>query len=548
MHLLRRKSLAALLACCLLLCPFPISAQATQTAGSVQAAAAETGAYLLKTVPEPTFGTVGGEWAVVALARSGCAAPQSWFDAYYNNLVSYLRQNGGVLSERKYTEYSRVILALTAIGRDPRNVAGYDLTERLGDNDGVIRQGVNGAVFALLALDSGAYEIPTCSGAAVQTTRQLLLTKILSRQLPDGGFSLGGETADPDVTAMALQALAPYKEENSVQTAVEKAIKALSAMQQVDGGYVGFETTSLESAVQVVVALTALGIDPGADSRFMKNGSSVVENLMTYYVPGGGFEHTPGDNVPDPMATEQGMYGLAAYLRFSGGKNALYNMADATALTSGQTGGGAGLAGKSPDVTPPMVLYPGKTFDDMAAIPEKSAIEALASLGILSGTGGTLFEPERTMTRAEFAVLTVRALSLAPASGAGFEDVPENSWYAPYVGTASSYGIVTGTSKAEFFPLGTITREQAAVMTARAAKLCGMDTTLTETEIRDMLAQFSDYPACSSWARESLAFCYGGGILSQTVLSIKPQESLTRAEIAGMIYAMLLRAELLPSE
>ncbi|MPM10688.1 hypothetical protein SDC9_57022 [bioreactor metagenome] len=542
-----KKSLAFLLAGCMLLCTLP-PAVAAQTAQPVQNAVAETGAYLLKMVPEPTFGTVGGEWAVIALARSGYETPQSWFDAYYNNLVSYVRRNGGVLSERKYTEYSRVILALTAIGKDPRDVAGYDLTEKLGDYDSVIRQGVNGAFFALLALDSGGYAVPSCQNAAVQTTRESLLNKILSQQLPDGGFSLDGKTADPDITAMALQALAPYQKQDGVKTAVEKAINALSTMQKDDGGYVSFETTSLESAVQVVVALTALGIDPGADSRFINSGGSVLDNLMTYYVPGGGFKHALDDDGPDPMATEQGLYGLAAYLRFSSGQNSLYDMSDAAALTSGQKIGGVGLAGKNPDVMPPTVLHPGKTFDDITGIPAKSAIEALASRGILSGTGGALFEPDRTMTRAEFAALAVRALGFVPVSNAVFSDVPEDSWYAPYVGTSNSYGIVTGTSETTFSPLDIITREQAAVMTERAAKLCGMDTGLTDTEIRDLLAQFPDYLTCSSWAGESLAFCYQNDILSQSALSIGPQEAVTRAEVAGMICAMLLKAELLSSE
>jgi len=545
-----KKIISALLTGCMLLyaSPAALAAEGVQSASSIQNAVTETGAYLLKTVPDPQLGTVGGEWAVIGLARLDYDVPQSWYDTYYQNLVSYVQEQSGILSSRKYTEYSRVILALTAIGKDPRDVGGYDLTEKLGDYENVIRQGINGAVFALLALDSGDYSIPSCEGAAVQTTRELLLDKIISQQLPDGGFSLGGETADPDVTAMALQALVPYKDQDGVKTIVEKAINALSAMQEVDGGYVSFETTSLESAVQVVAALSALGINPATDSRFLKNGCSVLDNLMTYYVSGGGFKHSAQDDGPNAMATEQGFYGLVAYQRFLEGKNSLYDMGDAAALALGQTSGEEGLAGKNPDVTPSEVLYPGKTFDDISGIASREAIEALASRGILNGTGGTLCEPDRTMTRAEFAALVVRALGLVPSAKTAFSDVPEDSWYAPYVGTASTYGIVTGTSETTFSPLDTITREQAAVMTARAAKLCGMNTGLTEAEIRDMLAQFPDYLSSSSWARESLAFCYKNSILSQGVLEMKPKEAVTRAEIAGMIYEMLQNAELLQSE
>ena len=139
---------------------------------------------------------------------------------------------------------------------------------------------------------------------------------------------MSGSTADPDMTGMALQSLAPYYESNAqVKKAVDKALEALSAMQQEDGSYASIDGPSSESIAQVIVALTALGIDPEEDQRFIKNGNSVLDALLDYYVEGGGFRHTL-DGELDGMATEQGYYALTAYFRFLEGKTALYDMTD----------------------------------------------------------------------------------------------------------------------------------------------------------------------------------------------------------------------------
>ena len=126
-----------------------------------------------------------------------------------------------------------------------------------------------------------------------------------------------------------------------------------------------------------------------------------------------------------------------------------------------------------------------------------------------------------------------------------FTDVTENDWFYSYVNTAYSYGIVNGVSDAEFYPSGTITREEAAVMVARAAKLCGMNTDIEALEARDILAGFLDYVKASDWAVDSLAFCYDNAILPNDVMEIKPKETVTRAEIAQMLYNMLVLSNLI---
>ena len=267
--------------------------------------------------------TFGSEWLAIALARSGRSVP----DSYYDSVVKAVQDAKGQLSDRKFTEYSRTILALTAIGKDPTDVGGYDLLSKLADMDDVTYQGINGAIFALIALDSGKYDVPTAAEGGNQTTRDGLVAYILKQQLSDGGWALSGSNADPDMTAMALQALAPYRTgDAAVLAAVDKAIRTLSDMQQVNGGYSSWGTLNSESCAQVLIALATLGIDPVSDSRFAKNGLTVLDALLSYAVSGG-FRHT-ADGEVDAMATEQALCALTAYARLLDGKTSLYDMTD----------------------------------------------------------------------------------------------------------------------------------------------------------------------------------------------------------------------------
>ncbi|HPT69036.1 MAG TPA: S-layer homology domain-containing protein [Syntrophomonas sp.] len=522
----------------------PVSAQANTGRTELQTALQSTAAWLMRTVPQPDSATVGGEWAVMGLARSDCDVPPEWYDHYYSNLLEVVQESNGILSTRKYTEYSRVILALTALGNDPADVGGYNLLTMLGDYDKVLVQGINGPIFALLALDSGSYDMPVCATAQQQASREMYIDYILSRQQEDGGWSLAGSASEPDVTGMALQALAGYQSIPSVKEAIDRSVNYLSGLQNETGGFVSGGTANVESTVQVMMALCELKIDPQG-SLFTKNGHTLPDNLLDYYVTGGGFKHTAAATASDIMGTEQGFYALAAYQRYLDGQNSFYNMSDVKALP-GMQPGSPGLAGKNADVSAVKATQNGRTFDDIQGLEAQPAIEALAARGIINGVGYNTFEPDRSMTRAEFAAIVVRALGLTPsAERVVFTDVTEGSWYAGYVGTAYKYGIVSGTSSSTFTPEATITREEAAVMTARAAGLCGLDTAMNEQAIHDMLAQFADYTTSSNWARASLAFCYRQGILAQDEVNIEPGVAITRTEIAVMLYRMLLKAELI---
>jgi hypothetical protein len=522
---------------------------------TIDVAVKDTAEYILKTVKNPQVVSIGGEWVIIGLARSGYNVPDAYYENYYKTVEKYVAECKGVLHDKKYTEYSRVILALTAAGYDPRNVAGYDLTIPLGDFEKTIWQGINGPIFALLALDSANYPMPENSEAKTQATRDLYIAEILCRQLTDGGFNLTAngqinqnEKADADLTAMALQALAKYQHMPEVRAAIDKAIDCLIAMQNTSGGYASWGTSNSESTVQVLVALCELGISLD-DPRFVKNGKTLADNILSFSNGDGSFKHTHDGSGNNQMSTEQAFYGLVAAQRAMEGKNSLYRMNDVVKRTKDtfneEDKQEMGLPDKNVDVKALPIINPGKTFDDIQGYKNQRAIEALAARGIIGGKSSTEFDPDATMTRAEFATIITRALALSQKPVAVFTDVPEEAWYAGYVGTALNYGIVNGTSDTTFNPNGTITREEAAVMVARAAKLCGMKTTLDEITIRDMLAQFDDYITVSDWAKSSLAFCYEADILPQENIDIRPKEAILRCEVAEMLFRLLGAANLL---
>lgn len=281
----------------------------------------ETAAWLMETVPEANFGSLGGEWLVLGLARSGLEIPEGYFTVYGENVAAYTAGQAGVLHERKYTEYSRVILAWTAMGRDATDVGGFDLTERLSDFDQTVFQGINGPVFALLALDSGDYALPE-SGA----TREGYLTYILTAQTSDGGWNLSGDTGNVDLTAMTLQALAKYQDRPDVAEAVEKALTFLSEQQDVTGGFPVDGGESSESLAQVLVALTELGISQ-TDSRFVKDGHTVLSRMLDFRLENGAFCHLL-DGDEDLMATEQCFYAMVSLSRQEQGLSSLYRMTE----------------------------------------------------------------------------------------------------------------------------------------------------------------------------------------------------------------------------
>lgn len=308
----------------------------------------ETAALMYKTIPKPVVASIGGEWTVLSLARSGIKVPKKYYEDYYKRVEKTVKDAKGILHRMKFTEYSRVILALTAINKDVTDVGGYNLLSYLSDFDNVKKQGINGPIFALIAFDAGNYDIPIDKKASVQTTRQGIIDFILDKEIHKGtskagGWALSGTDPDPDITFMAIQSLANYMDQKEVKEAVDRALKIMSKKQLSTGGYNSWGTENCESTAQAIVALTALGIDIDTDSRFIKtdkkgNKNTLMDGMMQFYCKGGGFAHVnegydggggSGTGL-NAMATDQGMYALDAYYRYINGKKKLYDMTDAS--------------------------------------------------------------------------------------------------------------------------------------------------------------------------------------------------------------------------
>ena len=301
MSLIRPRRLLALILALVLLAVCPVSAQAAPPdwAPALEASAA----YLTRTVPAPQVSSIGGEWAVVGLARGG-RLTQTQREHYLQALDTALAEQQGVLSSRKHTEYARAVLALSALGEDPRSRGGYDLLAPLEDFDKTVRQGLNGAIFALIALDSGDY-------ATAPGLRDAYLDHLLSAQLGDGGWALYGSQADPDLTAQALQALAPYREQHL--EAVDRGVARLRSL--LDAG----AFTTCESYAQGMIALCAL--------NRAEETQPLLAGLLSFRREDGGFAHLAGGKT-DPMASEQALCALTALERTANGQSPLYSMAE----------------------------------------------------------------------------------------------------------------------------------------------------------------------------------------------------------------------------
>ena len=500
------RILAALLAATICISALPAAAETDAALSAARDLASIYGA-----VPAGA----GSEWAVIAMVRGGLTAPEGWLEGYYAALEAQVSEKEGIVNPRRITDQDRVILAATALGKDARRVAGYDLTAPLGDFDRAVSTGLNGAVWALKALDCGNYPVPATPAGKTQTTRDGLIAHILTKEKPGGGFAQTGEYADSDMTAMALQALAPYRERADVGAAVERGVAVLSAMQRPDGGYATWGNDTCESTAQVMVTLATLDI-PLSDERFVKNGCTVLDGLLRYYRPGEGFLHMDGPGMTvDGMATGQAFYALAALLRQERGQTPLYQMTDVFDAASAPL------------------------FSDLEGQPCRAAVEALAKAGIVNGMGDGTFAPEKTMTRAEFCAIIVRGVGRSPASGTPFSDVPGSKWYTPWIAAAFDAGIVQGVGGSRFIPESTISRQEAAVMVRRAARILGFEGTPPRT---DILSARPDGDSVAKWAREDVAFCLENGLWPVLTDALEPACPILRGELAEMLYRLLVQA------
>ena len=299
-------------------------------------------------VSDPAFGSMGGEWAALVLGRAG-RMTEEWKTKYlaavktsFDNVSETLKAQNK-LHRTKLTENSRAIIGLYSAGADVTDFNGWNLcaplagdnvggdkTEESADYTATLKQGINGPIYALIALDYAGYnsegetKVTNVTEENTTTLRDDYLNYILSKEIPGGGWALFGDSADPDITMMAVQALSKYTYLPEVNDAVERALTVMSSKQNAQGGYSSWGSVNAESIAQVICGLTMLGIDPTTDERFIKNGNTLVDALKSFsadcvkdkvtYSEYRGYAHAEQNGVMkyDQMATEQAGYAMVA--------------------------------------------------------------------------------------------------------------------------------------------------------------------------------------------------------------------------------------------
>ena len=290
-------------------------------------------------------GSTAADWLPIGLSRYGAEDDYDSYLAALRTDVEQKYREPDKLDRTKATEWHRIALAVLACGGDPthfgRDENGTDINliadgvyDR-GKTADLGRQGLNGWLWGLITLDSMKYTIP----AGASYTRTELVKTILSYQLSDDGFNLRvaqGSTADPDITAMAIQSMGPYYRTSTlnVKDPVDRALERLSQLQLDTADFRSWGTRNSESTSQVIISLCSVGIDPQNDPRFVKNGLNLLDALFYYQQEDGGFAHSyesdpgnpsaiPGES--DSMATDQALLALVSVWRQAQGMSPLYD-------------------------------------------------------------------------------------------------------------------------------------------------------------------------------------------------------------------------------
>ncbi|WP_113930584.1 DUF4430 domain-containing protein [Bacillus sp. P14.5] len=254
----------------------------------------------------------GNEWWVWGLANVNEKIPSSYVTSVADRVES-LEGNF-----RNIYDLEKTIMGLSAAGKDAASIEGYDLVEALVNHASFENPVINMNIYALLAVDSGQYETP-------EGFREEQVEAVLANELDGGGWSFVGSTPSPDITGMALAALAPYKEQTDVKAAIDRAVTYLSEAQGETGGY-NIDTNggdASESISQAIIGLASVGVNPNGEA-FTKTGGNLVQHLMKFKQADGGFSHLQDDGASSSMSTQQALLALTAYQSFVNGSGLVY--------------------------------------------------------------------------------------------------------------------------------------------------------------------------------------------------------------------------------
>lgn len=295
------------------------------TAASAQKKLFDVAGNLLSDSENFPAGTSVCDWTAMAFAMLDVDED---YDAYLSALQTYVTEHyetDGYLHRSKATEWHRIALTVMALGGSPESFgtdANGNSVNLIADGtynfcgEDIGAQGNNAYIYALITLDAGNFTVPN----SARYSREYLINALLKNQEEDGGFGIMKGKSDVDITAMAIQALAPYSGQSEVYTAIDKALSMLSAAQNDDGSFTNWDNVSSESCSQVIIALCSLGLDPKTDERFVKNGNSVFDALMSFHLSDGSFSHNLDSKESDAIATEQAILALCSMIKARDGK------------------------------------------------------------------------------------------------------------------------------------------------------------------------------------------------------------------------------------
>ena len=268
----------------------------------------------------------GDEWNIFTVLRAGGSISQEKLDIYYESVANQLKK--ATFSRKfRYTDAARVAITLAAMGKDLTDVDGVNLMKMIYNDElktKMSKDTSNCPIWGLIALDCQNAEIPSDA----VWTREKLIDLILSYQTAEGGFGLiDNKTSSIDMTGMALQALAPYREQENVKPAFDKALKHFKENMTPEAGFTDAGKENSCTVAQVLTALTAAGIDPlNKENGFTVGNKNIIKNLHTYKGEQGFLWQT--GLKPDVMATQQVTYAMEAYRRFAENENRLYDCTD----------------------------------------------------------------------------------------------------------------------------------------------------------------------------------------------------------------------------
>lgn len=276
-------------------------------------------------------GDFNSDWYYIAMSRYGINCKNQKSISALKKAVDGFYNEG--LKNVKITDMQRVAFALLSCGEDITSVNGHNLLADSTYNHEKYKpldsQGVNSLSYALLLLDSKKYPVPKNN----TLTRDKIINKILSYELEKGGYALFGSGADIDIISIVLQALAPYRDNKSVKSSIESCLDILDKRQDNSGAYKSFSgKITSESTAQVIIALTSLNINIFKDSRFIKNGNTLLDGLSLFRMSDGGYCHMQGYKT-NGIATYQSLCALVSAYRYLKNGGVFYDYSTAVKST-----------------------------------------------------------------------------------------------------------------------------------------------------------------------------------------------------------------------